>query len=236
MAFFHHFLLLLVICSFTVESAELWTQSCNDNSITNSTQISSNIDALLVQLVSGTIKNGYITTSYGKSNYKVYGLSQCRADVSRTTCSTCILDAAKQIRQLCPNQAGASIWYDDCFLRYDTRKFAGQVDTTVGIYFYNVENVTDPDSFNKQLETLTGQISSEAVKPGNRGFGRGKIGWSKSEDIYGLVQCTRDLSQASCTQCLDTAVGNLRNFCEDKKGCRVLYNSCILRYELYSFF
>ncbi|CAI9107319.1 OLC1v1006645C1 [Oldenlandia corymbosa var. corymbosa] len=237
MAFYHHILLFLIIFSFTADSQELWSESCNANiPVKKNTPLDSNINTLITQLVSGTTKNGYIATSYGASNNQVYGLAQCRADVTGTNCSRCIRDAADKIRQLCPDGSIAGVLYDDCLLRYDTSKFAGRLDTSDGSYVYNVENVTDPDSFNKKLKILTGQISSEAVKPGNRGFGRGKIGLTKSENIYGLVQCTMDLSLASCKRCLDTAVGDLTNFCPDKKGCQVLYNSCILRYELYSFF
>ncbi|CAI9105748.1 OLC1v1004749C1 [Oldenlandia corymbosa var. corymbosa] len=240
MAFFQYLLLLLSISSFTItaESAELWTQYCNENSLINTTQLSANIDALLPQLVSGTISNGYITTSYGKSPNQVYGLAQCRGDVSESDCASCIQDAAKQIRELCPKQADARVWYDYCFLRYSPDEFAGRVDTSVGIIFYNVENVTDPDSFNKKLGSLSDKISKEAVSTsGNRGFiGRGKTDLSDFEKIYALVQCTRDLSQLYCAQCLAQAIGQFPNTCNNKKGCRVLYSSCIVRYELYPFF
>ncbi|XP_027183536.1 cysteine-rich repeat secretory protein 55-like [Coffea eugenioides] len=237
MASFHKLLLLLTalfIC--TAESAELWSQFCNDNSPINSPQLSANIDSLLAELVSGTVLNGFSTSSYGKAKDQVFGLGQCRGDVSNEDCSSCIKDASKQIRKLCPTQADARIWYDYCFLRYDTEKFFGRVDTSIGIFFYNVENVTDPDSFNKELGNLSDKISSEAVAPGNNGLGRGKKELSPFLTLYELVQCTRDLSQLSCEQCLAIAIGEFPTFCNNKKGCRVLYSSCIVRYELYPFF
>lgn len=236
MASFHNLLLVLILCICTAESAELWSQFCNDNSKINSTKLSANIDNLLAELVPGTIQNGFITSSFGQANDQVFGLAQCRGDVSSKDCSTCIQDASEQIRKLCPNQADARIWYDYCFLRYDTEKFFGHVDTSIGIFFYNVENVTDPDSFNKQLGTLSDKISSDAVNPGNKGLGRGKKQLSSFLTLYALVQCTRDLSQLSCAQCLAIAIGNFPTFCNNKKGCRVLYSSCIVRYELYPFF
>lgn len=238
MAFFHHVLLLVILCSFTAESADLWGQYCNDNSKISSPQQKANIDNLLAGLVSSTILNGFSTSSYGKAKNKIYGLAQCRGDVtvSSKDCSSCIQDAAKEIRKLCPNQTDARIWYDYCFLRYDTNKFFGQVDTSVGIFFYNVQDVTDPDTFNEKLGTLSDKISSEAVMPGNKGLGRGKKELSPSLTLYELAQCTRDLSQLSCAQCLSTAIGNFSNFCNNKQGCRVLYSSCIARYELYPFF
>ncbi|KAI3924678.1 hypothetical protein MKW92_009573 [Papaver armeniacum] len=68
------------------------------------------------------------------------------------------------------------------------------------------------------------------------GFGKGQTKLSKSETLYSLVQCTRDLSKFACSQCLATAVGNYAGFCKDKKGCRAIYSSCFVRYELYPIF
>ena len=141
--------------------------------------------------------------------------------MSRTDCSSCIQDAAKQIRQHYPNQADARIWYDFCFLRYNIKSFIGEIDTSYGILYGNVENVTEPDTFNKELGTLIGQIRAQSVETKNEGLGKGKTKLSTFVTLYALVQC---------------AVGNFENFCKDWKGCRVLYSSCHVRYELYPFF
>ena len=109
-------LLLLALCICNAESEDPSGQFCNtDTNIGSGSQISANIDRLLAELVSKTTSNGFIATSYGKNQYQVFGLTQCRGDMSTTDCSSCIQDAAKQIRQCCPNQADARIWYDFCF-------------------------------------------------------------------------------------------------------------------------
>ena len=103
---------------------------CNENTIINSSsQTSVNIDRLLAEVVSKTSLTGYIAISSGRDPDKVYGLAQCRGDVSSKDCSSCIQDAGKQIRQRCPNQADARIWYDYCFLRYSKENFVGEIDT-----------------------------------------------------------------------------------------------------------
>ena len=155
--------------------------------------------------------------------------------MSTTDCSSCIQDAAKQIHQRCPNQADARIWYDFCFLRYNIKSFIGEIDTSYGILYGNVENVTDPDTFYKELGTLIGQIRAQAVETKNEGLGKGKTKLSTFVTLNALVQCTRDLSLVDCAQCLAIAEGNFEKFCKDRKGCRVLYSSCYVRYELYPF-
>ncbi|CAI9768486.1 unnamed protein product [Fraxinus pennsylvanica] len=235
----YHFLFLFFLCIWiNAESADPSGQFCDDSTKINSTQISKNIDTILPKLVLGTSQYGFIKTSYGKGESQIYGLAQCRGDVSSEDCSTCIQDAANEIRKRCPNQSDSRIWYEYCFLRYSTRNFFGQVDTGFGIYYYNVQNVTDPDpdTFNKELGALMDKISSEAVVPANKGLGKAKTVLTPFNTLYGLVQCTRDLSKQGCAECLAIAIGNLPTFCNDKKGCRVLYSSCYLRYELYPFY
>ncbi|KAJ6791358.1 putative receptor-like protein kinase [Iris pallida] len=55
--------------------------------------------------------------------------------------------------------------------------------------------------------------------------------------IYGLAQCTRDLSARVCSQCLHQILDRYWNstFAETKGG-RMLGYSCNFRYEVYSFF
>ncbi|GFZ01844.1 receptor-like protein kinase-related family protein [Actinidia rufa] len=236
MGLLSHVLLFLFLFIIPAKSADPLGEYCNTNTKISSNQTSANIDRLLSQLVSGTILNGYTATSNGKAKDQVYGLAQCRADVGSKDCSTCIQDAAKEIRKRCPNQADARIWYDFCFLRYDIKDFFGEVDTGFGIFYFNIENVTDPETFNKELGTLMDRISSQAVVAGNKGNGREKTKLTPFLTLYALVQCTRDLSPLSCSQCLAIAIGNFPNFCNDRKGCRVLYSSCYVRYELYPFY
>ncbi|PRQ25391.1 putative Gnk2-like domain-containing protein [Rosa chinensis] len=229
-------LLVLGICS--IDAADPMADFCNkDTNISKSSQISANIDALLAELVSKTDSTGYFATSYGKGQAQVYGLAQCRGDVvGSKDCSSCIQDAAKEIRQRCPDQAAATIWYDFCFLRYSNKSFIGEVDTSYGIIFYNVQNVTDPEKFVKELGALVDNIKAQAVVPKNLGFGKGETKLSPLTTLYAFGQCTRDLGKLDCSQCLAIAVGNYETICGNRRGCRVLYGSCYVRYELYPIF
>lgn len=219
------------------QSTDPLGQYCNYNSnITAGSQVLANINWLLPQLVSKTESNGYVATSYGLGKEKVYGLAQCRGDVGREDCASCIQDAAKQVRQRCPNQADARIWYDYCFLRYSLEDFAGKIDASFGIFYWNIESVADPETFNRELGSLMDRIESQAIEPNTGGLGKGETKLSPFITLYALVQCTRDLSPADCAQCLAIAVGKFPTYCENRKGCRVLYSSCYVRYELYPFF
>ncbi|KAF4370333.1 hypothetical protein CsatB_024813 [Cannabis sativa] len=228
----------LVLCICIAESADPLGDFCNkETEISKGSKISSNIDNLLSELALKTPSTGFLTSSYGKGEDQVYGLAQCRGDVSTEDCSSCVKDAADQIKTRCPNEADARIWYDFCFLRYNNKSsFIGKVDTSYGILYANVQNVSDPENFKKELGALMNQIRKEAVQPKNQGLGKGETQLSPFVTLYALVQCTRDISSIDCAQCLAIAVENFDHFCKNKKGCRVLYSSCYVRYELYPFF
>ncbi|KAL8253084.1 hypothetical protein R6Q59_036777 [Mikania micrantha] len=232
----HHFFLIFALSILYVESADPSAQLCNENSKTTTPEITKNIDSVLTTLVQATLKSGYGTTSFGSGKAQVFGLAQCRRDVPDEECSTCIQTAAKEIKTICPDRVDARLWYEYCFIRYNTEDFFGQVDTGYGTFYYNVENVTDPKTFNSALGALMDRINVLASAPGNKGNAKNETKLSDFTTLYALSQCTQDLSQLSCRQCLAIAVGNFPTYCDSKKGCRIIYSSCYVRYELYPFY
>ncbi|GKV19240.1 hypothetical protein SLEP1_g29527 [Rubroshorea leprosula] len=54
--------------------------------------------------------------------------------------------------------------------------------------------------------------------------------------IYALEQCTPELSQKGCGDCLLTAILKIPQVASRKIGCRILQPSCNLRYETIPFF
>ncbi|XP_010524650.1 PREDICTED: cysteine-rich repeat secretory protein 55 [Tarenaya hassleriana] len=231
-------LVLFLVCN--CEAADSIWELCNkDSNFTRNSRVSMNIDSLLVTLVSETPSKGFFTvSSSGQNQDKVYGLAQCRGDISRTDCSSCVQDAARKIRESCPNQSDSRILYDFCFLRYSKENFVGKLDAGAGLIYYNVANVTetDPETFDKVLATLFDRVRAEAVSAGSKGLGKDKTDLTPFVTLYGLVQCTRDLSELDCAQCFAIAVRNFMYACHGKKGCRVLYSSCYVRYEFYPFY
>ncbi|KAG5381765.1 hypothetical protein IGI04_033235 [Brassica rapa subsp. trilocularis] len=195
---------------------------CNKNSkVSSISQISKNIDSLLATLVSKTPSQGFTTTtssSYSKKD-NIYGLAQCRGDISNTDCSNYIQDAAKKIRE----------------------NFIGKPDTGDGLIYYNVANVTetDPKTFDNKLGELFDRIRSEAALRESQGLGKGKRKLTPFVTLNGLVEFTRDLNALGCAQgrrqvercggnfasaaqCFATADLRSVTACHNKKGCRVL--------------
>jgi Salt stress response/antifungal len=61
-----------------------------------SSKIQTNINQVISDLTNKASVSGFAMTSYGKGNDTIYGLAQCRGDVSADDCSACLASAAKQ--------------------------------------------------------------------------------------------------------------------------------------------
>ncbi|OVA15358.1 Gnk2-homologous domain [Macleaya cordata] len=195
-----------------------------------------NLNNLISYLSFNVPPTGFGLGSVGRqAETRVNGLALCRGDVKSSDCKTCVVKATDEIRQRCPNDKGAIIWYDNCLFKYSNEKFFGQIDNANKFYLYNINNVTDSVSFNKKTKELITSLSTKAVvSPVLFATGEMELEGG-SEKLYGLVQCTRDLSSSDCKKCLDDAVSELPSCCDGKRGGRVIGGSCNLRYELYPF-
>jgi Salt stress response/antifungal len=60
-------------------------------------RIETNINHVISDLVTKASVGGFAVSSYGKGKDTIYGLAQCRGDVSSDDCSSCLADAAKQL-------------------------------------------------------------------------------------------------------------------------------------------
>ena len=69
-----------------------------------------------------------------------------------------------------------------------------------------------------------------------RKFATGKTMVPDFTNIYGLMQCTPDLSKQNCSACLEDIIGKIPSFIGGKDAGRILAPNCFLRYDSRSFF
>lgn len=193
-----------------------------------------NLNLLMGSLSFKAPPTGFGLGSVGKTPDRVNGLAQCRGDVSTKDCETCVVDANVEIRKLCPNNKEAIIWYDFCLLKYSNVEFFGKIDNKYSFSLYNVQNASDPTSFNQKTKELVSSLAEEAYHSPVL-FASGELKLNESEKLYGQAQCTRDLSSTDCKKCLDDAISKLPTCCDGKRGGRIVGGSCNFGYELYPF-
>lgn len=210
--------------------------SCSNENFTANGPYATNLNKLMGYIYHQAPPTGFGLGSIGQDPNKAHGLALCRGDVSSSDCKSCITEASRQIHQSCPYSKGAQIWYDECLLKYSDEQFFGQIDNGSKLIMWNAKNVSNPVTFNQKSKELLSQLAKEAsVKPKVYAAGELELGYNNTMKLYGLAQCTRDLSHSNCKICLDGIIADLPNCCDGKEGGRVITGSCIIRYEIYPF-
>ncbi|XP_061363114.1 cysteine-rich repeat secretory protein 38-like [Gastrolobium bilobum] len=213
----------------------LFSLCSNSENFTANTPYESNLKTLINSLIYKTPSTGFGVGSVGQyEKPQAYALALCRGDVSASECKTCVIEATKEILNLCPYNKGAIIWYDNCLFKYLDTDFTGKIDEANKFYLLNVQNVSDPNMFNNMTKELLSVLAYKAsVDP--KMYASGTLMIGESEKVYGLAQCTRDLTSMDCKKCLDDAISELPSCCDGKQGGRVVGGSCNIRYEIYPF-
>ncbi|KAK2988004.1 hypothetical protein RJ640_011267 [Escallonia rubra] len=230
--------LFLLSCILLVQMAmgvnPLFHFCSSSNNFTSNGPYEANLNKLMGDLYFKTPPTGFGLGSIGQYQTRASGLALCRGDVSSTDCKSCVVEASVKIRRRCPSNKAAIIWYDNCLLKYSDMDFFGKIDEQNKFYMYNLRNVSNPEYFNTQVKKLLSKLSEKAyVSPKLYATGDSVLGESKK--LYGLVQCTRDLSSVDCKKCVDGAISELPSCCDGKEGGRVVGGSCNVRYEIYPF-
>ncbi|KAF4350858.1 hypothetical protein F8388_008040 [Cannabis sativa] len=242
---------LLVAQQTTAQPPSFLFQFClNDkgNYTLNSTY-QANLNHLLTTLPTSQNDNGYgfYNVSYGKGSDQVYAVGLCRGDATPNVCRSCLNDSMHVLTDICPNQKEAVGWYDNCMLRYSNsstlrysnRSMLGTPVTIPLNYLWNPENVSSSNvqEYFDDLRTLLDGLKNEAASGGSlRKYATGQTKAPDFLTIYALVQCTPDLPQQQCINCLDYVYSRIPNCCSGKVGGRVVGPTCSVRYEKYLFY
>ena len=205
---------------------------CNVNKYTNGSEYESNVNMVLQSLVKATAapNGGLATYDYGG----VYGLVQCRPDVSHPDCQSCSAAASQLAYQDCPNAIGARIQLGFCFIRYENYSFASNLDTKVSYALENVKSSHDIQAFNHTLANLMETLAGEAPLNVNR-FATGAWVVNSSVTVYGLEMFLTTLAAPDCGMCLREAIRAMDECCSSQIGAQLYLGSCSVRFEINPF-
>ncbi|XP_027179213.1 cysteine-rich receptor-like protein kinase 10 [Coffea eugenioides] len=190
---------------------------------------------------SSTTSNGFYNFTAGQDpDSMVYGMFLCRGDVDADACGQCVANASGEILKKCWNQTTAFTAYGLCLLRYSNESIFSRVTEGVPFITLIVANATDPDQFNRVLNDAMIDIASRAANandPSGKKFAVKEASYAPfQKDIHALGQCTPDLTSLDCENCLRDAIAYIPTYCASSPGCNVIFPSCFIRYELYSFY
>ncbi|CAB4266667.1 unnamed protein product [Prunus armeniaca] len=240
--------LLILIININITHAQLQPPAIpsavcdnNEGNYTTNSTYQKNINDLLSSLLSNNNGYGFYNSSQGQNSDTVFAIGLCRGDVKSDACGKCLSDATYVLPEACPDQKEAIGWSPNCMLRYANRSMYGLLELNPAYSARNTENVSSAslDAFNQELTALFKRLGSEAAGGGNlRKFavGNASVGSNSNITIYGLAQCTPDVSEGECATCIDGAFGVVPSCCSGSIGVRIVTPSCNIRYEISPFF
>ncbi|KAK7259660.1 hypothetical protein RIF29_25272 [Crotalaria pallida] len=196
------------------------------------TAYQTNLNNTLSWLTSdASTSKGYNHTTMGNGTDDViYGLYDCRGDVTGAFCQFCVSTAASQLLQICPNRSSAIIWYNFCILRYSNQDFFGNLTISPSWQILGQKNITDPQE-PQEAQNFMQSLIRKATVDTNLLYAMGSFSLSDGEKRYGLMQCSRDINSSQCKQCLEAMLDKVPQCCETKLGWQVLAPSCLMMYD-----
>lgn len=151
----------------------------------------------------------------------VYGLFQCRGDLSNSDCHDCVVHAVSQLGSLCVGTSGGALQLEGCFVKYDNISFLGVADKAV------VAKKCGPPVGGYDSDSLTRRDAVMAYLAGGGQYFR--VGGSGR--VQGMSQCTQDLSMGACQDCLSEAIGRLKSDCGGSAWGDMFLAKCYVRYS-----
>ncbi|XAR72204.1 hypothetical protein NMG60_11018768 [Bertholletia excelsa] len=196
---------------------------CSPMKYNPGTPYESNVNSIMSSIVNSASFTTYntfkISVPGSSSSDVVYGLFQCRGDLSNSDCRYCVARAVSQLGVLCVDSTGGAIQLDGCLVKYDNVTFIGVEDKTVvlrkcgPLIGYDGEELSRRDSVLDYLAS-GGQFFRVS------GSGR----------VRGVAQCVQDLSPSQCQDCLGEAIRRLKNDCQSAAWGDMFLGKCYARY------
>ncbi|KAG2715178.1 hypothetical protein I3760_03G065700 [Carya illinoinensis] len=182
----------------------------------------SNINSLLTSLVNSATYSSYNNyTIMGSSPQDVvYGLYQCRGDLSMPDCATCVTRSVSQLGMLCSQACGGALQLQGCYVKYDNATFLGDEDKTVVLKKCGPSIGYDTDAMSRRDAVLGALVTTG---------GPYRVGGSG--DVQGVAQCVGDLSLVECQDCVSEAIGRLKSDCGGAVEGDMFLAKCYARYQ-----
>ncbi|PON51951.1 Gnk2-like domain containing protein [Trema orientale] len=199
------------------EAGSLGSYCSTDGNFTSNDSFDKNSKELLGYFNYKLARNDFVLGSKGHGPDQARGYAHCYYGVSAKDCQTCNHKTANEILEKCPYSKEAIMIYENCVLKYSNMSFFGKVDNyQISLVFAGSENASSPAEFDGKKMQLLSTISDQVSwKPRLASTGESIDG---SPELYGLAQCTKDLSSLDCKKCLDGAYSEIQACCSGKLG------------------
>ncbi|WOK98964.1 cysteine-rich repeat secretory protein 11-like [Canna indica] len=165
------------------------------------------------------------TTSNSYGGQSLFGLFQCRGDLSPSDCSSCVGRLLPMWSSLCGAAAAARIQLTGCYALYQVSGFP-QVSGTQMLY-KTCGSGGGGGNFEVKRDTAFAQLQTGVS--GGKGFYATSYG-----SVYTMAQCEGDLSTSDCSDCVAQAVQKSEVECGGAASGQVYLDKCYISYSYYA--
>ncbi|KAH9603817.1 hypothetical protein KSS87_013336, partial [Heliosperma pusillum] len=189
-----------------------------------------NINLLFDKFTSTSSSLRFDNFTVGDASDQVYGIFQCRFDVSLDVCNACIKNASEKIVEECPLLDEAIVWYYECMLRYANRNIFNLTEASPAMHRCSPSNVTNYGEFAPVLaQAMNEVIETAAYTPAH--YASNESTYSLFTQLFSFAQCTPDINNTGCKKCLKSTLWVLATYCNASDWAMVFDNSCQMRYD-----
>ncbi|QHO03438.1 plasmodesmata-located protein 6 [Arachis hypogaea] len=230
MAHQHHVVLLagmMIMLSAMADTDSFIFGGCSQVKFMPGSPYENTVNSLLTSLINSatfTNYNNFTIQPTPSSSATVYGLYQCRGDLSNDRCSRCVERAVNQLGTLCLDACGGALQLDGCFVKYDNVSFLGVEDKTAVMKKCGPSIGLTSDAMTRRDEVLAYLETSD-------GSTYKTYRTSGSGNARGVAQCTGDLSPTECQDCLSDAIQRLKMECGASTWGDMYLAKCYARYS-----
>lgn len=228
-------LLFVYFCQFFCSHAvTFWNNGCSDinGNFTKGSVYERNLDRLLSNLSSKASSSKFHNSTTGNFPNKIYGLYQCGEDYTIEICRVCIRDATQKIKKVCPLYGEGIVWYYECMLRYANRSIFSLYETSPSSAAWYQDSIANYDKFSPVLTSTMNTTIGKAARTTARGhFASTTVYWTSIDRVYCFAQCTPDIDDLDCMDCLKLTMGEIYSNYNASKGVSVFYPSCQIGYD-----
>ncbi|XP_017231604.1 cysteine-rich receptor-like protein kinase 44 isoform X1 [Daucus carota subsp. sativus] len=190
-----------------------------------------NLNNVLDSISSNFVTSRFYNFSSGQNLKIAHGIGLCEGNLESDTCRSCLANSAMKLRQLCSNRKEAVGWYEKCMLRYSNNSIIHIPENKPDYCLRSaVANSGDHSQFNSAVEDHMAILREQAARSSSK-FANDSMTFADNVKIYGLVQCTPDLTVQQCNECLDNVLGVVSRCLQGNFSGKAATPSCNIRYE-----
>ncbi|CAN6296593.1 unnamed protein product, partial [Urochloa humidicola] len=160
------------------------------------------------------------------SSTSVFGLFQCRGDLSGSDCASCVSRATSSWRDVCGASVAARVQLAGCLALYEVSGFP-QVSGVQMLFKTCGTGSGGGGDFEMRRDTAFAALEG-GVATSSGGFVA-----TSYQAVYAMAQCEGDLSTGDCGQCVTQAVQHVEVECGGASSGQVYLDKCYISYSYY---